>query len=59
MDPFVQFEHLGKKYKTKVLDDAGKNPVWNQTIEIPLDSIKDEIKVTCYDEDFIMDSFVG
>lgn len=55
----MQFEHLGKKYKTKVLDDAGKNPVWNQTIEIPLDSIKDEIKVTCYDEDFIMDSFVG
>jgi Ca2+-dependent lipid-binding protein len=59
MDPFVVIDYDGKKYKTKVLDDAGKNPIWNQTIEVPIKSIKDNLKFTCYDEDFIMDSCVG
>ena len=28
-DPYVRFEYLGMKYKTKVHVDGGKNPVWN------------------------------
>lgn len=59
MDPFVVIEHNNKKYKTKVLDDAGKNPIWNQTIEVPMNSIKEKLKFICYDEDFIMDACVG
>lgn len=59
MDPFVVIEINGKKYKTKVLDNAGKNPVWNQTFDIPINSLLDNLKFTCYDEDFIMDSCVG
>jgi Ca2+-dependent lipid-binding protein len=29
MDPFVVIFYQGKEYKTKVLEEGGKNPVWN------------------------------
>lgn len=63
MDPFVMIVVLpdGKKYRTKVLEDAGKNPKWNEILEIPINNTIDEttFKITCYDEDVIMDDFVG
>ena len=30
MDPYVVITNDGQKYKTKVLDGAGKTPKWNQ-----------------------------
>ena len=62
MDPFVMVEVLPdkKEYRTKVLDDAGKNPKWDQIIEIPIVSVQDTVfKITCYDEDIMMNDFVG
>jgi Ca2+-dependent lipid-binding protein len=62
MDPFVVVEVTPEKkeYRTKVLNDAGKNPNWDETIEIPLASLKDtNLKITCYDEDIMMNDFVG
>jgi Ca2+-dependent lipid-binding protein len=29
MDPFVQIEYNGNKYKTRVHQGGGKAPVWN------------------------------
>ena len=29
MDPFVKFELDGKKYKTNIIDEGGKNPRWD------------------------------
>ena len=29
MDPFVQVEYRDKKFRTKVIEEGGKEPVWN------------------------------
>jgi Ca2+-dependent lipid-binding protein len=62
MDPFVLVEVTPEKkeYRTKVLNDAGKNPSWDEIIDIPIASLKDtNFKITCYDEDIMMNDFVG
>ena len=59
MDPFVQLTTSeGAKHRTRVLQDAGKSPKWNQLLEIPT-RITEQVKVTVYDEDIMMDDFVG
>jgi Ca2+-dependent lipid-binding protein len=60
MDPFVMVTYNSQKFRTKVLEDAGKKPKWEETLEIPIESLEeDRIKITCYDEDVMMDDFVG
>jgi Ca2+-dependent lipid-binding protein len=34
-------------------------PKWNHEVLIPIRSKNDTLKITCFDEDVIMDSFVG
>ena len=58
MDPFIVVEYADKKYKTKVIRDGGKKPVWNECLEIPI-SDGNILKITCYDEDLIMDDFLA
>ena len=59
MDPFVEIEYKNKKYRTRVKEEGGKLPVWNQTLEIPLESLLDEIKVACYDQDSFTNDLIG
>jgi len=41
MDPFIEIVYKGKKYKTTTIQEGGKNPVWNQLLEIPIESLSD------------------
>ena len=59
MDPFIIMKYGKTKYKTKVLEEAGVNPVWNQEFLIPIESEQDTLNIFCYDEDFIIDDFIG
>jgi len=60
MDPFTTILHRDVKYKTKVLEDAGFHPKWNEIIEISnIESLDDNLVITVYDEDFMTDDFVG
>ena len=59
MDPFVEIEYKNKKYRTKVKEEGGKTPVWNQTLEIPLESLLDTIKFACYDQDSLTNDLIG
>lgn len=64
MDPFIMIKHNGLKYRTQVLDEAGKNPVWNQLLIIPVASSEENLsretlEIVCYDEDLMMDDCVG
>jgi Ca2+-dependent lipid-binding protein len=59
MDPFLMFKVNKKEYKTKVLHEAGKNPHWMEHIEIPVDSWDDEVRMICFDEDFLMNDCIG
>lgn len=59
MDPFMVFEIRNRKYQTRALSGAGKNPIWDETLKIPVDSMQEFVKVTCYDEDLIVHAMVG
>ena len=59
MDPFMILKYGKKKFKTEVLNEAGMNPVWNQEFIFPIVSENDTLNLFCYDEDFIIDDFIG
>lgn len=59
MDPFVEIEYNEKQYKTKVHEDGGKNPVWNESFDIPIQSMSDYLRITCYDEDALSNDMVA
>ena len=39
MDPYVIIKFAGKEYKTKVKNEAGFKPVWNESFQLPVNSI--------------------
>ena len=51
MDPYVVIESRQQKLKTRVLQGAGKKPKWNQTFDIDVKYIGDDISFIVYDED--------
>jgi Ca2+-dependent lipid-binding protein len=59
MDPFIIVKYGKKKFKTTVHRGAGSNPQWHQEFFIPIGSEKDSLSIFCYDEDFIVDDFIG
>ena len=36
MDPFIQIKYNSKTYRTRVLEEGGKEPKWNEEFEIPV-----------------------
>ena len=61
MDPYIEIISLSNNsmFKTKVIDEGGKNPVWNQQLDIPLCSFDEKFKFSCYDENVLTNSLVG
>ena len=59
MDPFVELEYQDKKFTTKVVEDGHKNPLWNETFEIAIESLQDELKISCYDQDSLSNDLIG
>lgn len=41
------------------MDDAGKFPKWNETIAVSVSGEEEVLKITCFDEDLILDAHVG
>ena len=42
-----------------MLNEAGMTPVWNQEFIFTIASENDTLNIFCYDEDFIIDDFIG
>jgi Ca2+-dependent lipid-binding protein len=60
MDPYLVLEYNKIKFKTKVLDKAGKHPVWNETFQFQIDSVlMDEIKFSVFAETLFSNDLVG
>lgn len=59
MDPYLCLEYGGLKFKSKVASGMGKFPVWNEQFEFDINSVNDEIRITCKDENIISDDFVS
>ncbi len=61
MDPYCVVEHLAtrRSYKTPTNENGGKNPKWFHSIEMPVRSRDDLIKLTIFDENIVNDQIIG
>jgi len=60
MDPYVNIIYNAVKVgKTKTLDGAGKKPKWNQSFEIQIMDIMDDIYFEVKDEDLTSSDLIG
>ena len=49
------------KMKTKTLDEGGETPVWDHTFNLDIITMaeEDHITLTCMEEDFFKNDFIG
>ena len=59
MDPYLLIDYNGVQQRTKVCRDGGKTPIWDETFEIPLQSVSDEIQFHIRDDDLIGSELVA
>ena len=59
MDPLVELKTSKGKWRTKVHQDAGKTPVWNETFEMELYDVNDTLELTVWEEDTTTYDLVG
>jgi Ca2+-dependent lipid-binding protein len=59
MDPFVLINYIGTIFKTKTKNEGGNNPVWNESFDIPIQSMGDFLEIAIYDEDSLTNDLVG
>lgn len=59
MDPFVIVEYRQQKFKTVTKQNAGKLPKWEQTYDLDIKYIGDDIFVKVFDEDVTDNDAVG
>ena len=60
MDPYVKFKYRNKEHKTRIRDNAGKHPRWNQSFVIDVQDAKnDKIQFEVLDKDTFTSSHIG
>ena len=60
MDPYLELSIGGELiHKTKVLDDAGKNPKWDEDVTFEVKDQNAEVHFKVFDEDTGSDDIVG
>ena len=59
MDPFLECKIGDVCSQTDIMDGAGENPKWNQTLTFILESIPSKIFFQIKDKDMVNDDVVG
>ena len=59
MDPWVQLKIRDWQAKTKTMQNAGKTPKWNETFDIKVNYIGDDVNLIIYDEDVVGNDLVA
>jgi Ca2+-dependent lipid-binding protein len=59
MDPYCILKVRDDTWRTKVLDEAGKLPKWNETFDIPVKYVGDDLNIQVLDEDLTKSDLVG
>lgn len=59
MDPYITIEYQGMEFKTQTIKGGGKRPTFNETFEIEVYRVSDEIKFACFDDDILINDVVG
>lgn len=55
----MKIVYQGTKYKTRVHENGGKTPVWNQAFDINIGSISDDIHFEVKDNDTVGATIIG
>ena len=55
----MEIKHKGVLYTTKVHENAGKAPIWNQTYDLHIDSISDDIFFELKDKEVMGSRVIG
>ena len=58
-DPYCKIEYMGRKYETQVCLNGGKNPVWNNSFDFELQSVKDDLEIQVKDKNLIGAEMIG
>ena len=47
MDPYIVVKNCTslKEYRTKVIDEGGMHPVWDQNLEIQIETMQDVLRI--------------
>ena len=59
MDPYVVIQVREQEFKTKVKQEAGKEPKWNESFNIDVKYIGDDMTVKVMDDDIGKDDSIG
>ncbi len=59
MDPFVQIDYNGQKFRTKTLPESDTRPVWNHTFDIPVFNRDQKMQISCQEEDITTNDDLG
>jgi len=59
MDPFVELKLREQTLRTKVLKSAGKTPVWDETFDLDIRYVGDDLQLDVLDEDIISNERIG
>ena len=59
MDPYVVVHNRMQRMRTATQEDAGKEPVWNETLELDVKYIGDDINIWVMDENVMTDACIG
>ena len=59
MDPYVVIHNRMQKCRTTTQEDAGKEPTWNETLDLDVKYIGDDMKIWVMDENITSDSLIG
>lgn len=60
MSPFCVINFGKEERKTEVVQNGGKNPIWNEKIYFPIKEANERVKVTVWDKETMKnEDFVG
>ena len=59
MDPFVKFKYGELEFMTTEKSNAGKKPIWNETFQIDVKSLEDNLILAVMDADPMSDDIIG
>ena len=59
MDPYVKFFFREQEWKTKVHNNGGKNPHWNESHDFQVHYLGDDIKFEVWDDEVGRDNKIG
>ena len=59
MDCYVEIQYRDQIKRTTAHKEGGQLPIWNQKLEFQVESLKDDARILCFDDDNVSRDLVG